>query len=196
MTTEKEKQQDTPEEELAVYEKLRLRISRILAEIQGQINGEVISQAMDKAADELKSMGEHTMESIATAMDSLKKDIATTSANIKPKIDAASEDTKKYFEHWRDKGGDLWKEFSNEADVRMELSRDKGAAFLFNVANGLSEWSQKFAQKLDASLTYKTGEISHGGEFTCENCGGTINMKKTGRIPPCPKCSKVKFRRA
>ena len=36
----------------------------------------------------------------------------------------------------------------------------------------------EFAQKLDASLTYKTGEVTHGGEFACESCGATIHMKK------------------
>lgn len=195
MTTKEKKQHDIQKEELAVYEKFRLRVSKILGEIQGQINGEAISQAMDKAADELKGAGEYTKEAIATARESLKKDIATTGDYIKPKIDAMSGDAKKHFEHWRDKGGDLWQEFSKEAESLMELSRDKGAAFLRNVATGLGEWSHKFADKLDASLIYKTGEITHGGEFACEKCGAKINLKKTGHIPPCPKCSKTEFRR-
>ncbi len=195
MTTEEQKQQEAREEELAVYEKFRRRVSRILGEIQGQINAEAVNRAMDKAAEELKGMGDSTREAVAKARESLKKDIASTGDYIRPKVDTVSGDAKKHFEQLRDRGGDLWQEFAAEAERLMQLSRDKGALFLFNVTSGLADWSQSFAEKLGASLTYKTGEITHGGKFICENCSFTIQLKKTGRIPPCPKCSKTEFRR-
>ena len=73
---------------------------------------------------------------------------------------------------------------------------DKGGAFLVNVTKGLSEWSRNLSDRLDSSLVYKSGEVTHGGEFVCTACGADIKIKKAGRIPPCPKCSKAEFRRA
>jgi hypothetical protein len=77
-----------------------------------------------------------------------------------------------------------------------EYSRDKGGIFLVSIAKGLSEWSQNLGEKLDTSLKYKTGEITHGGEFVCTSCESKIHLKKPGRIPPCPKCTKTEFRRS
>ena len=195
METEK-KDTETTEEELAVYEKLRQRVSKLLGEVHEKINGETVGQAMDKATAELKEVGEHSKAAISKAAESLKKDVASTVEHLKPKLDKAAEGTKKQFDHWSDKGGALWRDIAREAEHLMEYSRDKGGAFLVNVTHGLSEWSAKTSQKLDRSLVYKTGEITHGGEFVCLNCEGKIHLKQPGRIPPCPKCTKTEFHRS
>jgi hypothetical protein len=195
MTTEKKKNQTT-DEELVAYEKIRLRVTKTFGELHDKINGETISQAIDKATKELKEAGEHSMEAIGKASAALKKDIASTTEHLKPKVNEATEETKKQFDHWLDKGGALWHDIAQEAEHAYELSRDKGGAFLVYVTRGLSEWSQTVGEKLDTSLKYKTGEISHGGEFICTNCDGKIHLKHPGRIPPCPKCTKTDFRRS
>ena len=185
----------TTEEELAAYEKLRQRMSKLLGEVHEKINAETVGHAMDKATAELKEMGDHSKEAIAKAAKSLKKDIASTAEHLKPKLDEAADGTRKQFDHWLDKGGALWREISSESEHLMEYSRDKGGAFLVNVSHGLSEWSEKMSQKLDRSMVYKTGEITHGGEFACLNCEAKIHLKHPGRIPPCPKCTKTEFHR-
>ena len=194
MDTEK-KQQDT-EEELAVYEKLRQRVSKILSQLNEKINRETISQAIDKAAAELKELGGYSLETVGKASAALKKDIASTAEHFKPKVDVVTEETRQQFDQWLDKGGALWQDIAREAEYIYEFSRDKGGAFLVNVSRGLSEWSQSLGERLDTSLKYKTGEITHGGTFVCTNCTGTINLKQPGRIPPCPKCTKTEFRRS
>lgn len=194
METEK-KDTETTAEELAVYEKLRQRVSKLLGEVHEKINGEAIGHAMDKATAELKELGGHSKEAIGNASKSLKKDIVSTAEHLKPKLDEATEGTKKQFDHWLDKGGALWHDIAREAEHIYEYSRDKGGAFLVNVTHGLSDWSEKASQKLDKSLLYKTGEITHGGEFVCTSCEGKIHLKHPGRIPPCPKCTKTEFRR-
>ena len=195
MTTEK-KQDQTTDEELAAYEKMRQRVSKIFGELHDKINGETISQAIDKATTELKEAGGHSMEAIGKASAALKKDIASTTGHLKPKVDGITEEAKEQFDNWLDKGGALWSDIAQEAEHVYELSRDKGGAFLVNVTKGLSEWSQTVGEKLDTSLKYKTGEISHGGEFICTNCNGKIHLKHPGRIPPCPKCTKTEFQRS
>jgi hypothetical protein len=188
-------QSSSPDQDLAVYEKLRQRVSKGLGELY-DINADSISQSMDKAVAELREMGGYSKEAITRALAMLKKDIASTGAYVKPKLDEVSEDAKNRFDSWRDKGGALWREMSQEGEYLMSLSRDKGGGFLASVAKAISDWSQNVAEKLEVSLTYKTGEVSHGGEFNCLDCGGKINLKQPGRLPPCPKCRKTEFRRA
>jgi hypothetical protein len=195
METEK-KQEPRTDEELAAYEKMRQRVSKIFGELHDKINGETISLAIDKATSELKEAGGHSREAIGKASAALKKDIASTTEHFKPKVDGVTDEAKKQFDHWLDKGGALWHDIAQEAEHVYEYSRDKGGAFLANVTRGLSEWGQTVGEKLDTSLKYKTGEISHGGEFICTNCEGMIHLKHPGRIPPCPKCTKTEFRRS
>jgi chemotaxis regulatin CheY-phosphate phosphatase CheZ len=184
------------EEELAAYEKLRQRVSKIFGRLNDRINGESINQAIDKATSELKEARGHSLEAIGKASAALKKDIASTMEHIKPKVDAVTDGSRKQFDLWVDKGGALWHDISLEAEHVYEFSRDKGGAFLANLAMGLSEWSQSMGEKLDTSLKYKTGEMTHGGEFVCINCDSKIHLKFPGRIPPCPKCTKTEFRRS
>ena len=194
MNTDK-KQDKASEEELAAYEKLRQRVSKTFGGLQEKINGEAISQAIDKATTELKELGGHSMEALGKASAALKKDIVSTTDTLKPKLNGVTEVTKKQFDHWLDKGGALWTDIAREAEHVYEYSRDKSGAFLVSVAKGLSEWSKHTGEKLETSLKYKTGEITHGGEFVCTSCEGKIHLKQPGRIPPCPKCSKTEFRR-
>ena len=192
----KKKQDQTTDEELVAYEKMRQRVSKTFSELRDRINAETISQAIDKATTELKEAGGHSLEAIGNASAALKKDIASTTKNLKPKVNEVTEEAKKQFNHWLDKGGALWHDIAREAEHVHEISRDKGGAFLVNVIRGLSEWGQTVSEKLDTSLDYKTGETSHGGVFICTNCKGKIHLKHPGRIPPCPKCTKTKFRRS
>lgn len=184
------------EEELAAYEKLRLRLSRTLGELTDKINSDSVSQAMEKALADLKGIGEHSKDLLAGVGKTLQKDIASSLGQIKPKVDANLEETRKDFTRLQNKGGALWRDLANEADYLKKLSLDKGGAFLLEATRGLSEWTRGLGDKLDKALSYKTGEITHGGEFTCTSCGAEVHLKKPGRLPPCPKCSKTGFRRS
>lgn len=195
METE-EKQSKATDEELDAYKKIRQQVSKTFGELQEKMNTETISHAINKAITELKDAGEYSMEAISNASAALKKDIASTTENLKPKVNEVTEEAKTQFNNWLDKGGALWHDIAQEAKHVHEYSRDKGGAFLLNVIRGLSEWGQATSEKLDTSLNYKTGETSHGGEFICTNCGGKIHLKHPGRIPPCSKCRKTEFRRS
>lgn len=193
---QKDKEDKAVEEELAVYEKLRQRLSKALGTLNDRITATSVGQALEKATTDLKEMGEHSREMIGRTADTLKKDIVSSVNLIKPQVKADIKETKGDFTRLHNKGGALWRELSNEAEYLKKLSRDKSGAFLLAVTRGLSDWSTNLSDRLDTSLTYKTGEISHGGYFTCSNCGAEIHLKKPGHLPPCPKCSKTEFRRA
>ena len=191
-----EKEKKIVEEELTAYEKLRQNVSKTFGELNEKINTESISHAMDKAMADLKDAGEHSKDVISNAGDALKKDIASSISHIKQKGTADIEETRKDFNKMQNKGGALWREISSEAEHITEVSLDKGGAFLSNVTKGLGDWARSLSDKLDSSLSYKTGEVSHGGTFICTGCEAEIHLKKPGHLPPCPKCSKTEFRRA
>lgn len=195
MDTNQENKQNT-EEELAIYEKLRQRVAKSLGELGEKINTENVSQSMDKAMDDLREMGGHSKEAIIRAGETLKKDIASTTESVKPKIDKVTTPAREQVEQWLNRGGQLWSDIAAEAGYFKELSRDKSASFLLNITRGLNDWSRDMKEKLHTSLQYRTGEITHGGDFVCSNCDGKIHLKKPGRLPPCPKCSNTEFRRA
>jgi hypothetical protein len=193
---EENKEKQAVEEELAAYEKLRQRLSKSLGELNEKINSESVSRALEKAMADLKEVSEHSKEVISRVGKTLQKDIASTVSQFKPKVDRDLEGARKDFTRLQNKGGALWREISLEAEHLKELSLDKGGAFLLNVIRGLNEWTRGLSDKLDSLLAYKTGEITHGGEFTCASCGAEIHLKKPGHLPPCPKCTKTDFRRS
>lgn len=195
MPDEKKEDQES-QEELAAYEKLRRHLSKTFGELNEKINTESISHAMEKGMADLKEMGTYSKEAISRANDTLKKDIVSSLNQIKPKVDKDIEETRQDFQRLQNKGGALWRDIANETEYIKNLSLDKSGAFLSNVTRGLSEWSKSLSDKLDTSLIYKTGEVTHGGAFTCTNCGAEIHLQKPGRLPPCPKCSKTEYRRS
>jgi hypothetical protein len=68
----------------------------------------------------------------------------------------------------------LWDVFSKVADkTRLELAQLKAQA--------------KRAEE------YHTGEITSIGTLACKACDSLVHFKKTGHIPPCPKCHKTIF---
>jgi NADH pyrophosphatase NudC (nudix superfamily) len=42
---------------------------------------------------------------------------------------------------------------------------------------------------------WHTGEVAGAGILQCSDCGNKLHFKKTGHIPPCPKCHKSTFAR-
>lgn len=194
MKTEKEAKRIV-EEELSAYEKLRHHVSKSFGELNEKINTESISKALEKAKEDLKEAGEHSKDVISRTGDALKKDIVSSISQIKPKITEEMEQTREDFNKMHNKGGALWREISTEADRIKVVSLDKGGAFLLNVTRGLGEWADSLSDKLGSSITYKTGEVTHGGTFSCTSCKSEIHLKKPGHLPPCPKCTKTEFRR-
>ena len=87
-------------------------MSKIFGEFHDKINGEAISQAIDKATTELKEAGGHSKEVIGKASAALKKDIASTTEHLKPKMNEVTVEAKEQFDNWLDKGGALWHDIS------------------------------------------------------------------------------------
>ncbi len=49
------------------------------------------------------------------------------------------------------------------------------------------------AEKTQQAISCRSGEITSAGTLTCKACGHEMHLKRTGRVPPCPKCHATEF---
>ncbi len=78
----------------------------------------------------------------------------------------------------------------------VKLIEDRMLEKLISVADKTRlELAALQEQNREASR-WQTGEITGPGTLICLQCGEQLHFKKTGYIPPCPKCHKTKFKRA
>ncbi|MDP2169351.1 MAG: hypothetical protein Q8J96_02915 [Rhodocyclaceae bacterium] len=130
---------------------------------------ESMSVALDKAHEQLTALGEFSAEQGAELKQYLARDLDQTIADAQQ----LGEEAKERFHPARLGAGAL----SSLATV-LELT-----------GNALRSLSSKTKE----TLTYRTGEMTSAGTLTCQACGQKVQLKKTGHVPPCPKCSSTLF---
>ncbi|NOZ11475.1 MAG: zinc ribbon-containing protein [Gammaproteobacteria bacterium] len=194
--TETEVEGPSPQEELAAYAKLRQQLHATLVDARDAAGGQAVSHAIEQAGTRLRTLGEYSHETINKLTQTLKKDLVSTNEAMRPKLEALAGDAQKLKLVLRERGGPLWHEMLQEGGHIMKVSRDKGGALVAQLAHAVGEWGQVLGDKLDESLVYHTGEVTHGGRFQCTDCPETIELKKPGHLPPCPKCHGSQYRRA
>ncbi len=100
--------------------------------------------------------------------------------------------------------GLLERDFSQMAVSMRDEARERlnparlGAGALASISSLLHAASSALsdaAVRADKVLICRSGEVTSAGALTCNACGHEIHMKRTGRIPPCPKCHATKFRK-
>ena len=160
-------QKKDEQEEVGLYEKIISRTEELLG--SGRKN---LDEALKRAGDDLSSAGNFTREQAEKVSTFIKRDMQHAVENA-------------------GKG----KESVKEAVDPKRLAVGAQSIFskiLSNTADTLSGW----AKKSEDNLEFKTGEITSPGALTCKGCGEVIHMKKTAKIPPCPKCHKTLYRKS
>ncbi len=64
---------------------------------------------------------------------------------------------------------------------------------LLNMAGSALSSAAERTQKV---ISCRSGEITSAGTLSCQACGHEMHFKKTGRVPPCPKCHATEFRKS
>ncbi len=153
--------------DVSLYEKLVARTEKLLE--SGRKN---LDEALKKAGDELEAAGEFTREQADKISQFVRRDLEHTVKDA----NKAKESLKEAVDPSRIAAG----------------AQSIFARILSASADTLNEWAQKSQQNIE----FKTGEVTSPGTLTCKNCGEQIQMKKTARIPPCPKCFHPHFRKS
>lgn len=159
-------------DELVAYEKFRQAVRKMFTETRGTVNAETVRQAFDRAAEEVKKTGEHTVETVNKISATLRKDMANAAQQMGPTWEAFSERTADLFDVWH----------------------DRGSLFLAQAANAVGEWLQGIGAKREQQ-TYHSGEMAYTGTFECIGCGERLLLRTPAHLPPCSKCRKMEFRR-
>lgn len=128
-----------------------------------------LDEALKKAKDELNKAGEFSAEQLEKIAEFVRRDVNENATR-------ATEAVKKAVDPQRVTLG-----------VQSVFAR-----ILTSAADALSD----LAEKAEKNLEFKTGEVTSAGKLVCKECGAEMNLKATGRIPPCPKCHKTVFRKA
>lgn len=76
-----------------------------------------------------------------------------------------------------------------------ELTERALADMFMQVADRTRVELAEFQARAQALGEWHTGEISGIGTLECKSCGERLHFRKTGPIPPCPKCHGTTFRR-
>ncbi|NQY26928.1 MAG: zinc ribbon-containing protein [Piscirickettsiaceae bacterium] len=84
-------------------------------------------------------------------------------------------------------------EFSTWLHFDLELVEDRILEVFSKVADKTRLELAQLAAQAKHSQEYHTGEITSIGTLACQSCDTLMHFKKTGRIPPCPKCHKTLF---
>ncbi|MBF0281022.1 MAG: NADP-dependent isocitrate dehydrogenase [Zetaproteobacteria bacterium] len=134
-----------------------------------EMSAEIAEDAMEKARKQLTRAGEFTEEQGIKLKGFLERDFKQMAIS-----------------------------FRDEAKLRLNPSR-LGAGALASLSSLMESAGHALANvaaKAEQARACRSGEITSAGTLTCEACGYELHFKKSGRIPPCPKCHKTAFKKS
>lgn len=153
------------------YDKLADKFNELY--LSGRERGrEAMAVALEKAREQLTVLGELSAEQGEVLKRFLARDLEQTIADAH--------------------------RLEEEAKVVLSPAR-LGAGALSSLASVLELTGnalQSLSSKARESLTYRTGEMTSAGTLTCQACSQKVQLKKTGHVPPCPKCNGTLFHKS
>jgi Zn finger protein HypA/HybF involved in hydrogenase expression len=132
---------------------------------------EALDKAMDLAREQLAAAGEFSTEQGEQFKRYLRRDLEQTADDVR------------------------W--LGQEAQERLHPSR-VGAGALSSLAklmHAAGDAMNTLSRKAVETLTYNTGELTTAGTLTCSACDQKVHLKRTGHVPPCPRCHGTRFRK-
>jgi len=86
----------------------------------------------------------------------------------------------------------------DEAKEKLNPSRVSAGAMasLSSLLNLAGSALSSVAEKTQQAISCRSGEVTSAGTLTCVACEHELHFKKTGRVPPCPKCHATQFRKS
>ena len=164
---------------------------------QENVNQEENARLYDKFADRAQELfrasRDKSREAIEAAVEKARRQFTESGVFSSERGKAFKE----YFLNDFDRLVEYSRDFGEEAKEKLEPAR-LGTGALSSLSNFLhmaGDAIQELARKTDKVLSCKTGEVTSAGSLTCENCGKTMRLKKTGHIPPCPECTGTHFKK-
>lgn len=176
MTSENKQSSPTPPTEDKLVDGYRKMVERVrgLLEKAGEQSRPMIEEMLETARAKADELGELTREESQKIADYLRRDLRNAADYL-----ASSE-----------------KDISDWLQFDMQLIEDWIMEAFSAVADQTRIDMIRLNEQLAArNVVYRTGEITGPGTLRCDECAEPIVLKRTARIPPCPKCHKTEFHR-
>ena len=163
--------QETREKLEQAYEKMVERVHNLWDSGESQHS---LKQAILHARDKAEELQEITREDANKIADYVSRDLHEMGSYL------------------HDTGEELrdWFRFD------VELIEDRMLEKLISVADKTRLELAALQEHNREASQWHTGEVTGPGTLICHQCGEQLHFKKTGHIPPCPKCHKTEFKRA
>lgn len=156
-------------------------------------------EAYNRMVDELHAAVEKAEETLAPTAEELlnnaeelaRKAYALTADEARTVAEHVRRDWSHARDYLRTEGKELKQWF------RFDLEQIEGR-FMDLVAKAADKtWLDfsRFERETRQQTCYHTGEVCSPGVLRCTRCGQEMTLKKTTRIPPCPKCHHTEFER-
>jgi len=161
---------DAPGRFEALYDRFAER-SREIFEAGQEKSKEAMEKAMEGAREQFTAAGEFSAEQGEAFKKFMRRDLEQTAEEMRA--------------------------LGQEAKERLNPAR-LGAGALSSMARLLDAAGvalQSLSQKAEDVLHFSTGDITTAGTLSCTQCGQTVQLKRTTKIPPCPGCHGTRFRK-
>lgn len=158
---------------IAAYDNMMARIAKLLDTAEQQALP-VLQKNIEKATQQAIELKEVTQEEAEKLSYYIRRDL---------------QDAAEYLEQTGD-------ELSTWLSFDLELVEDRLLEVFSKVADKTRLELAQLEAQAKRSEEYHTGEITGIGTLVCRSCDTFVHFKKTGRIPPCPKCHQTVFVRA
>ncbi len=163
-------EQELEQKLVAAYDKMMGRIENLLDKAEQEALP-ILQKNIEKAKNQAIELKEVSKEEADKLADYILRDLH----------DAAN-----YLEY-------SGKELSTWLHFDLELVEERILEVFSKVADKSRLELAQLAVQAKQSQEYHTGEITSIGTLACQSCDTLMHFKKTGRIPPCPKCHKTLF---
>jgi len=150
------------------YDQLAARFKELF-ESGAEKSSEVAQVAMEKAREQLTAAGTFSEEQGKNLKTFLERDFAQMAETMR-----------------------------NEAKEKLNPSRVSAGAMasLSTLLGAAGSALSSIAERTQKATSCRSGEITSAGTLTCTACANELHFKKTGRVPPCPKCHATEFRKS
>jgi len=163
---------DTTEKLAKAYNQM-LETAKEIVDMTKREGEPAILDAMDKAKEKIAEATELTGEEIEKVSDYLARDLHDAAEYIAVGERELGDWLRIDALYIEDKLLDMFSHMVDETGLALEQIR----------------------QNAEQADSWHTGEITGIGTLVCKECGEVLHFKKTGHIPPCPKCHHTKYSR-
>lgn len=167
-----EKKDAREEQHQEGYKRMLERVRDILEEAEESLRPGV-HEAIERARERAVELGELTREEAQRISEYLRRDVEETAAHMS--------ESREEFRDW--------------LALDLTMMEQKVVQMLMSIADRTDVELAQLRERATESAFYHTGELAAPGTFQCTECGELIHLKRTGHLPPCPKCGGSRYKR-